>query len=580
MPEAGAGHSPSTAWRSAGGPIAPDPRLDDFADLVANVLEAPIVVILELALGLQVVVAARGLGEGWRLPCPAPPGHLFSAPALTAGEPLVVADVGRDGRFPVAPVVEGIDIAALLAVPLAESDGTVLGGLAVLDRGPRSWTPRELDLLEDLAAVCPRMVERPKDIESTHSVANSQLLLAASEALTGTTTITDVLDVIGRLISGATRPANVHLALLAQDDAVTIYGTAGLDPDVVDQWSTLDIFAATPSTSAIRRQRPIFLSSRAEIAERFPAIAAAARRLGWQAIATAPFGPDPMGSLTLAWADERAFDVGEKAVIVTLASYVGQAVTRASRLAHRTAVAETLQRAMLTPMPRVMGYDLAARYRPAQRGERIGGDWYDAFVVSDLDLVLAIGDVSGHDINAAARMGELRSMLRAIALLPDHTPAMMLTRLEEANRQLGADTIATVVVATINTDHDGTHAVTWANAGHVPPVFIDTEGRVIAPDDHDRLIGFTRPGTRHDHHHHMRRGDTLLLLTDGLVEVRDQPIDQSLANLYRRLRAPVDQSLDALLDGLIADVVPGDHDDDIALIAVRPVVRAGGGKTT
>ncbi len=577
---------------------APDPSLDRFVGLVRKVLGVPVAMVSLVESDRQVLPGACGLGEPWSSGRAMPLSHSFGQHVVTTAEPMAIADARVDERVRTNGAIAELDVVAYLGVPLTDGDGNVLGSLCAIDHRPRAWADSDVEVLADLAAACSAelrlriaaavarhalsaaeaaagVTREAEDratelaIEVERSLASSRLLLAASEALTETTTVQDVLDAVSQLVSGAIKPSNVHLALLGPNENIVVHGTTGLDEDVLAQWSTLDLFSPSPSATVVRTQRPVFLADPAAIAAQFPAATAVMRRLGWRAIATAPLGPrEPVGALSLAWTDDHPFDVGERAVITALAGYVGHAIARASRLAHRTEVAETLQRALLTPMPEAAGYALAARYRPAQRGEHVGGDWYDAFAAPDGRLLLVVGDVAGHDIVAATQMSQLRSMLRAIAVPPGHTPSDILDRLEQTSHQLGADTIATAIVASVERADDG-HTLTWSNAGHMPIVFLEADGTVSFDERHDHLLGLHRPWRRQNLCRELRPGDTVLLFTDGLVEVRDRPIDQALAGLGQRLRLLNGAHPEQLVDALIADLSRGENDDDVAVLAIR-----------
>src|SRR5947209_10575577 len=120
-------------------------------------------------------------------------------------------------------------------------------------------------------------------------------------------------------------------------------------------------------------------------------------------------------------------------------------------LEERTSVAATLQRAMLTRLPRPATLEVAARYLPAHALDQVGGDWYDAFSAGEA-TVLAIGDTAGHDITAAADMGQLRTLLRGYAVDRDEPPSHSMARLDRALENLHVDALATIVLARVQPD--------------------------------------------------------------------------------------------------------------------------------
>ncbi|MEU3606847.1 SpoIIE family protein phosphatase [Streptomyces sp. NPDC035033] len=235
--------------------------------------------------------------------------------------------------------------------------------------------------------------------------------------------------------------------------------------------------------------------------------------------------------------------------------------------ARRTALG--LQRAHLTEPPPVPGGTLAARYQPASSSEEIGGDWYDAFTLPDGTLVLDIGDVAGHDLTAATAMGQMRSMLRALAYAggPEATPDSVLARLDQVAAGLGTAPLATALHTALRRRADGTWLLAWSSAGHPPPLVVPARG------DAHYLSGAADPPLcaapdlpRTTRVHVLRPGDTLLLYTDGLIETPSAPIDEGQrrlaaeASLCRRRSLP---DLLRLLQGL------SDHRDDTAILAFR-----------
>ncbi len=229
---------------------------------------------------------------------------------------------------------------------------------------------------------------------------------------------------------------------------------------------------------------------------------------------------------------------------------------------------ETLQRHLLGPPPVVPAFESAARYLPAVRGTRVGGDWYDAFPTQDGGTVLVIGDVAGHDPEAAAAMAEVRGMLRAVAVEAP-SPAAVLRALDRVMAHPSTPALVTAVVATIaRTDAGAT--LCWSNAGHPPPALVAADGSVrLLARTPERLLGVTPDVPRTDAQVPLGPGDTLLLYTDGLVERRDGTLDEGNAWLLGELRRRAGGPLDELCDGLLAAVDASARHDDTALLAVR-----------
>jgi serine phosphatase RsbU (regulator of sigma subunit) len=241
-------------------------------------------------------------------------------------------------------------------------------------------------------------------------------------------------------------------------------------------------------------------------------------------------------------------------------------------LEERTSVATTLQRAMLTQLPRPATLEVAARYLPAHALDQVGGDWYDAFSAGDA-TVLAIGDTAGHDISAAADMGQLRTLLRGYAVDRDEPPSQTMARLDRALEHLHVDTLATIVLARVAPDPavPGQHTLRWTSAGHPPPLLLLADGSVqVLAARPDLVVGVDARRPRADHTAVLPPGSTLLLYTDGLVERRadGRSIDAGTERLAGCLRELAGRPLEDLLDGIVTRLGDG-RDDDIAVLAVR-----------
>ncbi|MCO7222344.1 SpoIIE family protein phosphatase [Klenkia sp. PcliD-1-E] len=238
--------------------------------------------------------------------------------------------------------------------------------------------------------------------------------------------------------------------------------------------------------------------------------------------------------------------------------------------------AETLQRSMLSDPPQPDHLQMAVRYVPAAREAQVGGDWYDAFTQPDGATVLVIGDVVGHDTEAAAVMGQLRGLLRGIAYDSGLGPAEVLHRLDAAVDGLRMEAIASVLVARLEqtpAEHEeGVTRLVWSNAGHLPPVVLTEDGDTQLLGDGGRadlLLGVDPAAPRREHESVLARGSTVLLYTDGLVERRDQVFDEGIDELRRRLGGLAGATVEQLADTLLADLLPERAEDDVALVAVR-----------
>lgn len=244
------------------------------------------------------------------------------------------------------------------------------------------------------------------------------------------------------------------------------------------------------------------------------------------------------------------------------------------------ALSRALQESMLTDLPQPDHLHLHTRYVPAMDTAKIGGDWYDALVLPDGATAVVIGDVVGHDVQAAAAMGQVRAMLRTLSWAFEEPPSVILTRLDQALRDLRVTCMATVLLARIEqTPADaaaGLRRLRWSDAGHPPPLLVHPDGTAeLLTARNDLLVGVHPDAARHDHTATLPPGSTLVLYTDGLVERRDQPLSTGLETLRATAARHADLPLPAFVDALLAhDTRTGrgagrPHDDDVAVLAVR-----------
>lgn len=262
-----------------------------------------------------------------------------------------------------------------------------------------------------------------------------------------------------------------------------------------------------------------------------------------------------------------------------IAARAGMALDNARLYDQQRRLSEGLQRSLLTSPAELEHARIVVRYTPAAESAQVGGDWYDAFRQPRGTTVVTIGDVLGHNVEAAAAMGQIRSMLRAISVTTNARPAEILTRVDEAMTILQAGATATSVVLSLERSDEpalrGATVLRWSNAGHPPPVVVGPDGtvRVLTAPRADLLLGVDHTALRREHEVVLERGSLLLLYTDGLVERRDSDLDAGLDRLLTALGDLAgggrDPDLDALCDELLARMLLGSTDDDVALIALR-----------
>jgi hypothetical protein len=274
------------------------------------------------------------------------------------------------------------------------------------------------------------------------------------------------------------------------------------------------------------------------------------------------------GELVVRLSTQLRFDADYRRFLGVVAATISRALARVDLATAERRLSTALQRSLLTEPARVEGVELAVRYRPASRVAQVGGDWYDAFVDPTGDLVLVVGDVAGHDQNSAAAMGQLRNMLRALAVTLAAPPARLLTGLDEVIAGLDVEVVATVLVARCRRRADGGFDVSWSSAGHLPPVVLRRDGLAeLHQGEADVLLGASsEAASRSEWTLTLAPGDTLVLYTDGLVERRDVALDESLTDLVSRVANGAGESAEALSDRLLVELGSALEDDVVLAV--------------
>lgn len=571
-----------------------DESFDRFASLARATIGAPVSLVSLVDSARQFFPGQVGLGLPWCDSRRTPLSHSFCQYVVTTGSPLVICDARTDPRVAGNLAITELGVLSYAGMPLTDADGHVLGSLCVIDHQPRQWTEAELALLRDLAAACSgelrlrisaartAALAAERDHlarEARSSLAVTELLLRVSGDLSGATTLTQVAKAVSQMIDSVLGPAYVNVGvgyLSGRQRRIHVPEMAA--PDREEAWLHDVDSGGSPMLRCLRDDEPQFYDSAEAVVADYPHLGGDVTAIGRRALACVPLpGADgPIGVLAFWWKHAHVVDATERGVITALAGYTGLAVQRVLLLQERTEVAETLQRAMLTDLPTPATLRLAARYHPAHTGDQVGGDWYDAFHTRTGGTVLVIGDVTGHDITAAAKMGQIRSMLRVLGYDRDEAPDQLLARTDQAMHGLGVGTFASAVVARLDPDGEqtGTHRLQWSNAGHPPPLLQHPDGHVdILTGAPGIILGYSPLRPRTTNAITVPPGSTLLFYTDGLVEQRGTNLHHRIAQLRDLLVDLHGQPLDHLLDALVETLTGDTHSDDIALLACRTLAR-------
>ncbi|HWK93435.1 MAG TPA: SpoIIE family protein phosphatase [Luteimicrobium sp.] len=572
---------------------APDPAYERFARLLSAHLDVPVALVSlkrdDEYVGFPGAVGLSGEYARTRMLAIE---DSFCSQVLATGDPLVLPDVRATESLD-SPALRELDVAAYAGYPVVDTAGTTVGTLCAITHEPRAWTDHELRVLADLAEACATQVRlrqesrraRSAELAATRRHRNARTLLHVAEALSATTTVDEVLDVACGLVVERVGAIRGAVALADARGKALRWVQHGDIPSLGDAIWSDDLFTDDhwPSVQVLRTRAPLWFESNRDVVERFPRMPAEA---GPGALALLPLRTrDAILGVTLVrWAEPRVFDRALQDLLTTVTGYTAVALERARLLQHRHDVAHVLQTALLTDLPAPDGVTLDGAYVPAVLGDQVGGDWYDALVLPSGDVAVTIGDVTGHDIDAAALMGQLRSLLRGYLWRDDRTPAETLAQLDGANVGTGVRATASVLLARLGApDAVGARTLTWSSAGHPPAFVVRASGAVQRLDGaRDLILGVAPGAARHDHTARLLPGDTVVLYTDGLVERRGEDLHRGLDRLAAVLAgggphaegetvAPGDDGAPQVAPvQVVRALVPGDlHDDDIAVLTLR-----------
>jgi anti-sigma regulatory factor (Ser/Thr protein kinase)/putative methionine-R-sulfoxide reductase with GAF domain len=262
----------------------------------------------------------------------------------------------------------------------------------------------------------------------------------------------------------------------------------------------------------------------------------------------------------------RAFGERDLAVLQVAAARAAPGIERArlfSELEREHQVAMVLQRSLLPKrLIDVIGVTTAARYLPAS--DEVGGDWYDVFELARGRLGVAIGDVVGHGVQAAALMGQLRTALHAYAL-QDHSPARTLELVDRYVQAMPDYAMATAAYAVLQPD---TGEVQIASAGHLPPLVVGRDGGHIVDITPSAPLGAFSYGRVREQELLLAPGETLVFYTDGLIERPGTPLTESIDELLAVIEGAA--SVDDLCRRAVDRMVPAlGLRDDVAIVAIQ-----------
>ena len=494
----------------------------------------------------------------------------------------------RAAQPAVAAAMEAAALTALVTVPVA-ADSRRLGAI-VMGIGPRdglidladptsvpATAPAEVDLLRTLGRQAGQALQRAQLLEQTAQQADrAAFLLDAARLLAGAADVTDTVERLAEL--AVQRLATVCAIDLASEVGLTRAAVRHRDPTRAHLADELrrrlpPSGAPHPALQALSQSRTQWIRSvDDELLTRITADEPhleVARALELTSIVSVPLIADgrSLGALTIGADPQRGpFTAADVEVAEQLGLQLSLVVAKALRYELDVRTSHTLQANLLPPQPpELPGLSTAVRYLAATYGVEVGGDFYDVVQLPGDLVALAVGDVVGHDITAAATMGQLNSVYRAL-LVDRPAPSAMIDRLQASWSLLGLQRMATALFATLD---PATGQLRIASAGHLPPLLITAGHAEFLPVTPSRMLGAPpAPAPAREWAGVLPAGATMVLFTDGLVESRSADIDEGLAHLLAAAAGAGTSDPDELCDRLLGELTGAHRADDIALLAL------------
>lgn len=386
-------------------------------------------------------------------------------------------------------------------------------------------------------------------------------------ALTEVVGVQDVVDLVADQIMPAYGAQGLVMST-ADAGRLRITGHRGYPADTIRRLDGLPLDTSfTPAGKVLSSGIPAFFATVDEMRREYPEAPLISGKQAWAFLPLIISGR-PVGVWILSYDSPHEFPAEERAVMTSLAGLIAQAFDRARLYDIKHELAHGLQQALLPrSLPAIAGLRVAARYLPATRGMEIGGDFYDLIRLGDTAAAAVIGDVQGHNVAAAALMGQVRTGVHAHATLGT-PPDQVLHRINRVLTDLAPDLFTSCLYAHLDFARG---RVTLASAGHPPPLLRrpdgDTRPVAVPPGP---LLGIDPDADFPVTKIPLTAGTLLAFYTDGLVETPGTDLDDSITQLAHHLAAADDRDLDGLIDTLLRKAATtAQRTDDIALLVLR-----------
>jgi PAS domain S-box-containing protein len=299
----------------------------------------------------------------------------------------------------------------------------------------------------------------------------------------------------------------------------------------------------------------------------------ALRGLGLRSAMVLPLGARGriFGALSFLSAESnRRYDDDDLSFATDLARRAALAIDNARLYEERSHVARTLQNSLLPPrLPAIPGVQVAARYRPAGRGNEVGGDFFDVFETDDGEWALVIGDVCGKGVGAAAVTGLARHTLRAAAMR-EKRPNDVLEVLNQAILRADVEERFCTALFVRLLPGEEVRELELSSGGHPTPVVLRASGEVVPVPCPGMLIGLFEDADLHNCTVTLRSGDALVMYTDGVVEGKEPDIgEDALRSVLESCQGMDAAAIGATIERQVVASQDGDPADDIAVLVLR-----------
>lgn len=386
-------------------------------------------------------------------------------------------------------------------------------------------------------------------------------------ALAEAVSVQDVVERASDQIVPAFGPKALAL-LTVNDGRLRITGYRGYSPELMDRFDAAPLTSDTPAAHVITTGAACFFAAFADLKRAYPPAVHQDEMAAWAFLPLIVSGR-PVGSLVLAYDRPRPFPPAERAMLTSLSGLIAQALDRARLYDANYTLVRSLQTGLLPhTLPRLPGFDVVARYRPAGHGTDIGGDFYDLIVCTPTTAAAVIGDVQGHNTTAAALMGQVRTAVHAYAATAGASPGEVLACTNRLLVDLDPDLFTSCLIAHLDHTH---HRALLATAGHPPALLRHPDGHTdILHVPPGLLLGIDPDADYPTTEIPLPPDAVLALYTDGLVETPGTDIDDATNTLAGHLAAAEPENLDALADVLLHQAEQSaPRYDDIALLLIH-----------